>query len=132
MRLGLRMITFVEKLLSVQSQLKRLPLNSPERAAILKTLSATIPAALLAHFLRLIAQGRNGVTVVRHGVCSGCHLRVASGIVAAMRKPNELHLCENCGSYLLLASEEFANVAATAPTAVTVRKPGRPRAVLVS
>lgn len=98
----------VETLYAAQAKLRQHPLPSPERQAILLQLQAHVPAPLLAHFLRLVERGRPGVTVVRHGVCNGCHLRVASGITAALTRPKDVHLCDNCGSYLLLAPEEMA------------------------
>lgn len=100
----------IEFLYDAQKDLKRFPQPSPARNAILQNLRAQVPAPLLAHFLRLVERGKPGVTVVRHGVCTGCHLRVASGVAAALAHPKEIHLCDNCGSYLMLAPEEMATV----------------------
>jgi hypothetical protein len=102
------MKNIIETLFTAQNALKRCPLPSPERQAILQNLRSQVPAPLLAHFLRLVERGRPGVTVVRHGVCGGCHLRVASGIAAALADPTDVHLCDSCGAYLLLAPEERA------------------------
>jgi predicted nucleic acid-binding Zn-ribbon protein len=104
------MKNIVETLFAAQTALKRHPLPSPERRAILEDLRAHVSAPVLAHFLRLVERGRPGVTLVRHGVCGGCHLRVASGVSAALANPKDLHLCDNCGTYLLLAPEELAAV----------------------
>jgi hypothetical protein len=118
----------VESLLCSQEILLRHPLNSQLRQTTLQTLQDRVPASVLAHFLRLVAQERKGVAVVRHGVCSECHLRVPVGVVAALRKPKDLHLCENCGSYLLLDAAELAAVESPAVSHVPVaRKVGRPR-----
>jgi predicted nucleic acid-binding Zn-ribbon protein len=100
----------VEILYAAQIALKHHPLPSPERQAVLENLRAQVPAPLLAHFLRLVERGKPGVTVVRHGVCTGCHLRVASGIAAALANPKDVHLCDSCGSYLILAPEEMVTV----------------------
>ena len=122
----------LQTLSDAQTALRRYQPGTRERETVLENLRAKVPAPILAHFLRLVGQGRNGVSVVRHGVCGGCHLRVAAGVVASLIKPTDLHLCENCSSYLVLAPEE-ANVPAT-PTATVParRRPGRPRAVLVA
>jgi len=63
-------------------------------------LRASVPAPVLGHFDRNNACGRKGVASVVHGVCSGCHLRVASGTVAMLRGAPGLVLCESCGAYL--------------------------------
>ena len=125
------MKTFVEILFAAQATLKRFPASSREHQAELTHLREKIPAPVLAHFLRLVEQGREGVTLVRHGVCSGCHLRVASGIVAALARPMDLHLCENCGSYLLLPPEELpAAQPRVAPSVSVARRARRsPRAL---
>lgn len=91
---------------------------------VLDALQAQIPAPVLAHFLRLIAQGRKGVGLVQHGVCSGCHLRLPAGTASLLAKSDDLHLCENCGCYLLLPADEVPLAGArTAPVATAVRRP---------
>jgi hypothetical protein len=76
------------------------------RRSITESLRTAVPEPILAHFLRLIGQGRKAVALVRHGVCSECHIRVPSSIVAALVKPKDVHLCEQCGCYLLLPADE--------------------------
>lgn len=100
------MKTFLLELLAAQSTLLQQAPASPLRRSVLVHLAEIVPPPVLAHFLRLVERGRTGVAVVRHGVCSGCHLRLPSGQVAALVKSEELHLCENCGSYLLLPPDE--------------------------
>lgn len=102
------MKTFLLELLAAQSTLLQQAPASPLRRSVLLHLAAFVPPPVLAHYLRLVERGRTGVAVVRHGVCSGCHLRLPSGQVAALVKSEELHLCENCGSYLLLPPDEEA------------------------
>lgn len=99
---------FVETLFSLQ----RL---SPTRgvAGIIVTpatakLRAQVPAPVLAHFDRLIAQGQKGVAEVRHGVCSACHLRLPAAVTASGATDEDLHLCENCGAYLRFPEETAA------------------------
>jgi hypothetical protein len=118
------MRTIIENLLVAQ---KTLSTSSPAgKDALLARLRKSIPAPVLAHFLRLVAQGRNGVTMVRRGVCSGCHLKVPSSVVASIAKPTDLYLCENCGSYLMLAPEEMPGV--TVRPIPTVAVAGKARA----
>ena len=125
------MRTLVETLFAAQGTLLRQSPNSPSCRATLQTLQQRVPAPILAHFLRLVAQQRKGVAEVRHGVCSECHLRIPSSVVAALQKPKELSLCENCGCYLLLDSAELAGSDTPfAPTHPIARKVGRPRRAL--
>lgn len=100
------MKTFLLELLAAQATLLQQAPASPLRRTVLVHLAEVVPPPVLAHFLRLIERGRTGVAVVRHSVCSGCHLRLPSGQVAALVKSDELHLCECCGSYLLLPPDE--------------------------
>ena len=97
------MKTLILELLSAQTTLLQQRPESPLRRATLLHLAKTVPAPVLAHYLRLVEQGRVGVAMVRHGVCSGCHLRLPFGLSAAVLNTENLHLCENCGSYLVLA-----------------------------
>jgi hypothetical protein len=97
------MKTYLPELLAAQTTLLQQPPESPLRRTTLLGLASIVPAPVLAHFLRMVEQGRAGVTIVHHGVCSGCHLRLPSGQVAALAKSDAIHLCENCGSYLVLA-----------------------------
>jgi predicted nucleic acid-binding Zn-ribbon protein len=120
------MRTLVESLVAAQSVLLQQSKDLPARQVLLERLRSSVPAPVLAHYLRMVEQGRKGAVVVRNGVCSGCHLRVASGIVNALASQTDLHLCDNCGAYLMLAPEEMPSAraeAASAPVAVKVRKP---------
>ncbi|HWL17543.1 MAG TPA: C4-type zinc ribbon domain-containing protein, partial [Opitutus sp.] len=94
------MRTRLESLFAAQQKLLRSSTLPQERQVVLDALQAQIPAPALAHFLRLIAQGRKGVGLVQHGVCSGCHLRLPAGTASLLAKSDDLHLCENCGCYL--------------------------------
>ncbi len=120
------MKTFLLELLAAQATLLQQPPASPLRRSVLVHLAEIVPPPVLAHYLRLIERGRTAVAVVRHGVCSGCHLRLPSGQAAALVKSDELPLCENCGCYLLLPPEETA-LAGARPVAVRASS-RRPRA----
>lgn len=118
------MRTIVENLYALQQlQLQSAPVSA-ERDAQIKVLREKIPAQVLGHFDRLIAQGRKGVALVRDGVCRECHIRVPSGTAASLVQPKDLYLCDNCGRYLLLPLEEIAAPAAkpAAPLPAPVRK----------
>ena len=132
MQLRRRMKELLQTLADAQTALRHYQSGTPERETVLEDLRKNVPAPVLAHFLRLVGQGRSGVSVVRHGVCGGCHLRVPAGVVASLKKPTDLHLCENCGSYLVLAPEELAAPATATATVPARRRPGRPRAVMVA
>jgi predicted nucleic acid-binding Zn-ribbon protein len=78
------MRTTVENLYALQQlQLQTAPVSA-EREAQIKLLREKIPAQILGHFDRLIAQGRKGVALVRNGVCRECHIRVPLGTAASL------------------------------------------------
>jgi hypothetical protein len=87
-------------------------------------LRAQVPAVVLAHFDRMIAQKRKGVAEVHHGVCGACHLRLPASVVVPSAEHEDLELCENCGAYLSFTAPDAA-VEKPAP------KPRRRRAVAV-
>ncbi|SRR5208283_2575406 len=123
----------VENLYALQQlQLQAGPVSA-EREAMIKLLRETIPAQILGHFDRLMAQGRKGVALVRNGVCRECHIRVPSGTAASLVQPKDLYLCDNCGRYLLLPLDEIVPAAEPpAPLPVPVHKARRrPAAVAV-
>lgn len=125
MQLSRRMRATIQNLYTAQQALRKLPLQSPERVAIVKRLTEVVPAPILAHFLRLVEHGQNGVSLVRHGVCSGCHIRVPLSSLPALVKPHDVHLCDHCGSYLLLPDEEIQAQLHPEPVATPVRTPRR-------
>jgi predicted nucleic acid-binding Zn-ribbon protein len=113
------MNSIIRSLLALQELLQQHRPATDEQKAAAELLRQQIPTPILAHFDRMIAGGRNGVSLVRNGVCSGCHMRVPVGTAASLANPNDVHLCENCGSYLALAPEEPEEAAPPAP----VQKP---------
>jgi len=127
------MRTLVEILRVAQRSLLNPALPPGERQALLRDLHTRIPAPALTHYLQLIDRKRPAVALVSHGVCSECHLRVASGLVATLEQPKDMPLCENCGCYLLLSPEDFAAAAARrAPKATAPRPPVRRRSVALA
>lgn len=79
---------------------------------------AQVPAPVLAHYNRLILNKRKPIAEVRRGICSACHLRLAAWIRQAAQD-DDLHLCENCGAYLVFVPDE--PVAPASPPARNAR-----------
>ena len=98
----------VEHLFRVQKLLRPGFAAVEEQQAVVRKLQAKVPAPILAHYLRMVENGRNGVAIVRNGVCGECHIRVPSGTLAGLASPKDLHVCESCGCYLLLPDGETA------------------------
>lgn len=65
----------------------------------------SLPEAVILHYDRLRARGKKGVAQVRRGVCGQCHMQVAVGLLAQLRRQDNLYRCENCGCYLDLVEE---------------------------
>jgi ribosomal protein S27AE len=105
----------MDRLFALQKlQLQTKALSLADEAEILK-LRDKVPAPILAHFDRLIARGKKGVALARHGVCGECHLRISSGTLASLAYTNEIHICGNCGRYLFLAENEPPGLAEPPP-----------------
>lgn len=103
------MKSIIESLWNAQGLLRKDGPALPEqREAAIAQLRGSLPAPVLAHYLRYVANGRNGIGLVRAGVCCECHIRVPLSTVASLRKPTDIHLCENCGCYLMLDPAELA------------------------
>jgi predicted nucleic acid-binding Zn-ribbon protein len=117
------MSTTMETLYELQGRLLQKKAATATREAGIRELREKVPPPILAHFDRLIAQGRKGVALVRGGVCGACHLRVSAATAASLVRPDDIFLCENCGCYLMLSPEE--SLAAERPAA-PAKAPGRP------
>ena len=94
-------------------------------------LRAEIPEPILGHFDRLLARGKKGISLIRHGVCTGCHLRVPVGTLVTLARGADIQLCGNCGRYLHLPDEELTGLMTGEKPAVAkpvvVRRPRRRR-----
>ena len=126
------MNTIVENLHVLQQVLLQKSPITAERRARIQELREDVPAPILGHFDRLIAQGRKGVGLVRHGICSGCHLRVSFGTAAGLLQPKDVYLCENCGCYLLLAPDEVTPPAESAASVAAMVGKGRKKLATVT
>lgn len=82
--------------------------------AEIRKIRKKIPSPYLIHYDRLRARGKQGVAFVRRGVCGHCHMQVAIGFLALVRKMEGTHCCQNCGAYLAVVEE--------APVPMPVRK----------
>ena len=89
------------RLQSLECGKQRAPAGSPGPEELRKR----IPAPILQQYDRLRARGKKGIALVRHGVCSQCHMQVAVGLLAQLRRPDNVHRCQNCGAYLQIADE---------------------------
>ena len=93
-------------------------------------LRARVPEPILGHFDRLLARGKKGVSVIRQGVCTACHLRVPVGTLVTLARGEDIQICGNCGRYLHLPEGEIpgqkASAKVDAPKTV-VRRPRRRR-----
>jgi hypothetical protein len=121
------MNSFMESMAALQRLIDLGLDRAPTNLAKVAELRASVPAPVLGHFDRNNACGRKGVASVVHGVCSGCHLRVASGTVAMLKGAPGLVLCENCGAYLhyVPAVDSAADSAAAAAARTPVRPVSR-------
>ncbi len=78
----------------------------------------------------MVERGQPGVALVHHGVCSACHIRVPLATQATLARSQNLHLCESCAAYLLLAEEPPTVPAPVRPVATAVKRGRRPAAIV--
>jgi hypothetical protein len=100
----------VQRLLELHALEDRLAALSGDKQRInaeslIKSLRAKLPVGVLLLHDKMRARGKRSVAGVRRGVCSGCHLALGFGNVAAVRA-GELRRCGNCGRYVYLVEEE--------------------------
>jgi len=79
--------------------------EKPDNAAEIARLRLLIPPQILGHYDRLMVRGKKGVSVVRNGVCTECHMRLASGAHAQLLREEDIMVCESCGRYLYPSHE---------------------------
>ena len=71
----------------------------------MKLVRAQIPAGMLAHYDRFAARRKHAVAIVQNQVCTGCHMQVPVGQLAALMHRNQVEICGSCGRYLYLPQE---------------------------
>ncbi len=101
------MRVLMENLMALQTLELTRKAGKDEETARLRKL---IPDPILAHYDRLMVRGKKGVSVLRRGVCSECHIRVPTGTLVTLAKGVDIQLCGSCGRYLYLSEEELAAV----------------------
>lgn len=101
--------------------------ESPAGRQSIKQLRQEIPDPILGHYDRLVARGKKGVALVRHGVCTGCQMKLASGVYATLARDEDITMCDSCARYLLLEKVPAPPKAVPAP-AKRSSKRGRPKA----
>ena len=90
-------------------------IGSAEGAKELELLRTKVPGSILEIFDRWLGRGKKAVAVVRGGVCSECHLKVAIGVLAQLAAGDQLARCGNCGRLLYLPVEESSSAAEQLP-----------------
>ncbi len=95
----------IERLLELQTLEMGPEAEAPENRPIIDALRKEIPDPILGHYDRLRARGKKGVALVRHGVCSGCQMKLATGVHAALLRDEDIAMCDNCARYLLVAPD---------------------------
>lgn len=116
----------IENLLALQKLLLPSTPATPEKEAKITELRKLVPLPVLTHFDRMVVRGKKGVALVRHGVCSECHIRVPVGVLDSLVAPDDVYLCGICSCYLLLPAEEIAVMSQPAkgkPVARRTKKP---------
>lgn len=112
------------ELLQELQDIELLSRKSAELKARAAELRCLVPAPLLGHYDRLMVRGKKGVAYVRHGVCGGCRMRLASGANAQLLRDEDIVMCDNCARYLLAAKDPEPEVLpARKKTATKRRKP---------
>jgi predicted nucleic acid-binding Zn-ribbon protein len=73
-----------------------------ETEETVRKLRDRIPKPILGHYDRLTARGKRGVAIVRHRVCTGCHMQIPVATVNILLRDEDIQMCDNCGRYLCL------------------------------
>lgn len=110
-------IPLLQELHQIESHPNDVTVERQQRATELR---GQIPAPVLAHYNRLVVNRVKPIAEVRRGICGGCHLKLASWVRQAAHD-EDLHLCENCGAYLVFPVEEPV----AAPVRTTRRRAAR-------
>ncbi|MCE0484638.1 MAG: hypothetical protein LV479_10425 [Methylacidiphilales bacterium] len=72
-----------------------------------ETIRKRIPKPVLDHFDRMRLRGRKPIAVVRHAVCTACHLQIPKSHILQMRRSGEIDVCDNCGTFIYLEKAEY-------------------------
>lgn len=78
-----------------------------EAQANIADLRQKIPPHVLQNYDRLADRGKKGVALVRHHVCTGCHMRIPLGVILTLVSGAEFQMCQSCGRYLYMPVDEL-------------------------
>jgi predicted nucleic acid-binding Zn-ribbon protein len=112
----------MENLFALQTLQLQSGAGQRNRDGAIEALRKTMPAVVLTRYDRLVAHGKKGVAVVRHGVCSECHISVAIGALADLAHESDVQVCGNCGRYLFLPANEPVVPVSAPPIVKTTRR----------
>lgn len=113
------------ELLKELQDIEFLSRKSADQKARAAALREEVLAPLLAHYERLTVRGKKGVAMARRveggGLCTGCRMRLPSGVYASLLRDEDIAMCDTCARYLLLDPQE------PPPPPPLKKKVGRPR-----
>jgi uncharacterized protein len=90
-----------EEIVELGERGKALEARLTELKAERSKLVENIDSTPLAHYDRLMkSKGDAAVVLMENGICQGCHVRVVSGTLQALRTQAEITNCEQCGRIL--------------------------------
>ncbi len=95
----------IEQLFELQELELGSQADTPSARREIESLRCQVPVTILGHFDRLVSRGKKAVALVRHGVCSGCQMKLPSGLYAKLLRDDDICVCDNCARYLMLVPE---------------------------
>ncbi len=96
----------IERLLELQIVIQASGPQTPARTNREKELREAVQPSLLSYFDRQLKGRGRAVAKVEHGVCGACHMRLPLSVNAALAREDNVVLCETCGCYLLISTQE--------------------------
>lgn len=111
----------IEKLAALQEILLKSPRPSPAKREEAEKLRAGIPSGILEKFDRWVGRGKKAVSVVRHSVCSECHMQLPLGVVVGLAKAETPQTCNHCGRFLMASQESSPEAVLTKTTPGRIR-----------
>jgi predicted nucleic acid-binding Zn-ribbon protein len=115
------MKNLMETMLVIQ-ELQLVQEEDPDTNKELIKLRKQIPPQIIGHFDRMVDRGKKAVAVVRNQSCGGCRMQIPIGMIATLKRSDDIHLCDTCGRYLFLEAEPEVPT----PPPVAKKKRGRP------
>ena len=110
----------------LEDQIEETKTGKAEIQSQLDIVRAKLIPNILGHHDRMRARGKKSIAEVRNGVCCGCHMVVATGILATLRRAEDIQLCANCGRYLYIQEAPPAPAAPAGPEAAAAETPTEP------